>query len=83
MVKPGQDRRADLPTIGPRTIAAAKAAGLRGIAFEAGGTLLTDTQGCIEAADRQGLFLVGINPDLTEDKTGGDEAVPPRPPGIS
>jgi DUF1009 family protein len=61
MVKPGQDRRADLPTIGPRTITAAKAAGLRGVAFEAGGTLLTDTQGCIAEADRAGLFLVGVD----------------------
>jgi len=69
MVKPGQDRRADLPTIGPRTITAAKAAGLRGIAFEAGGTFLTDTEACIEGADKAGLFLVGVNADLTKDKT--------------
>ncbi len=61
MVKPGQDRRADLPTIGPRTLTAAKAAGLRGIAFEAGGTLLIDTQGCIAEADRTGLFLIGVD----------------------
>jgi DUF1009 family protein len=81
MVKPGQDRRADLPTIGPRTITAAKAAGLRGIAFEAGGTFLTDTEGCIAGADAAGLFLVGVNADLRQGKTGGDEAVFPRPPG--
>ena len=63
LVKPGQDRRADLPTIGPNTIAAAAAAGLRGIAFEAGGTLLTDRAACIAAADTKGLFLLGIDPD--------------------
>src|SRR5262249_11377765 len=40
--KPGQERRADLPTLGPVTIANAAAAGLRGIAFEAGGALLAD-----------------------------------------
>ncbi len=61
LVKPGQDRRADLPTIGPRTIEAAHAAGLRGVAFEAGGTLITDRTGCVEAADRTGLFLVGVD----------------------
>ena len=61
LVKPGQDRRADLPTIGPRTIAAAHAAGLRGVAFEAGGTLITDRAACIEAADRAGLFLLGVD----------------------
>lgn len=64
MVKPGQDRRADLPTIGPRTLRHAHAAGLRGVAFEAGGTLLTDRPGCIAAADETGLFLVGIDPDM-------------------
>ncbi len=63
LVKPGQDRRADLPTIGPATLRAAAASGLRGVAFEAGGTLLTDTAGCIEAADAAGLFLIGIEPD--------------------
>ena len=64
LVKPGQDRRADLPTIGPNTIAAALAAGLRGIAFEAGGTLLIDRDGCIAAADAAGLFLLGLSPDI-------------------
>ncbi len=63
LVKPGQDRRADLPTIGPATLRHAAAAGLRGVAFEAGGTLLTDRQGCIDAADATGLFLIGIQPD--------------------
>lgn len=62
LVKPGQDRRADLPTIGPRTVVAARAAGVRGIAFEAGGTLLTDPGRLREAADRDNLFLVGIHP---------------------
>ncbi len=62
LVKPGQDRRADLPTIGPRTIDAAHAAGLRGIAFEAGGTLFTDRPGCVQRADEAGLFLLGLQP---------------------
>ena len=65
LVKPGQDRRADLPTIGPGTIAAAAAAGLRGIAFEAGGTLITDRTATIAAADAAGLFLVGVDPAKT------------------
>lgn len=60
-VKPGQERRADLPTIGPRTVENAAAAGLAGIAFEAGGTLLTDREATIAAADRLGLFLQGVD----------------------
>jgi DUF1009 family protein len=63
LVKPGQERRADLPTIGPGTVRAAAAAGLRGIAFEAGGTLLTERENLIAAADAAGLFLIGIDPD--------------------
>ncbi|MCE2579874.1 LpxI family protein [Gluconacetobacter entanii] len=60
MVKPGQERRADLPTIGPETVRRAARAGLRGIAFEAGATLLTDPRECVALADAAGLFLVGI-----------------------
>jgi UDP-2,3-diacylglucosamine hydrolase len=63
LVKPGQDRRADLPTIGPATIAGAARALLRGVAFEAGGTILADRQALIAAADAGGLFLLGLGPD--------------------
>ncbi len=66
MVKPGQDRRADLPTIGPLTLQTAHAAGLRGVAFEAGGTLMTDRQACIAQADQNGLFLVGVDAHLAK-----------------
>lgn len=63
LLKPGQERRADMPTIGPVTVENASATGLRGIAFEAGATLLTDRDACIRAADRLGLFLYGIGPN--------------------
>lgn len=65
LVKPGQDRRADLPAIGPGTVLAAAAAGLRGIAFEAGGTILTDRPALVQAADDARLFLIGIDPETT------------------
>src|SRR5487761_1646314 len=57
--KPGQERRADLPAIGPGTVAAAVAAGLKGIVVEAGATLLIDRAAIVQAADRAGLFVVG------------------------
>jgi DUF1009 family protein len=63
LVKPGQDRRADLPTIGVGTIRAAAAAGLRGVAFEAHGTLLAEREAVVAAADEAGLFLLGIDPN--------------------
>jgi DUF1009 family protein len=62
LVKPGQERRADLPTVGPGTIEAAAAAGLRGVAFEAGGTILAERAASIAAADLAGLFLLGLDP---------------------
>ena len=62
LVKPGQDRRADLPTIGPETVRGAAAAGLRGIAFVAGATLLAERAATIDAADSAGLFLLGLDP---------------------
>jgi DUF1009 family protein len=62
LVKPGQDRRADLPTVGPETVRGAVAAGLRGIAFEAGATLLADRAIAIDAADSAGIFLLGLDP---------------------
>jgi len=58
--KPGQERRADRPTIGPRTIALAAEAGLLGIAIEAGATIVLDRDEVIRAADQAGLFLVGL-----------------------
>ena len=61
LTKPGQERRADMPAIGPETVAAAAASGLRGIAFEAGGTLLIDETAAIGHADAAGLFLFGLD----------------------
>jgi DUF1009 family protein len=67
LAKPGQERRADLPTIGPATVERAGAAGLRGIAVEAGGTLLADRAGVIAKADAAGLFVLGLDPSRTPD----------------
>jgi DUF1009 family protein len=55
--KLGQDRRADLPTIGPSTVRKAAAAGLSGIVLEAGGVIVLDQDAVIAACDDLGLFL--------------------------
>jgi UDP-2,3-diacylglucosamine hydrolase len=68
LVKPGQDRRADLPTVGPATIAAAAGAGLQGVAFEAGGTILAQREATVAAAEAAGLFLLGLRPDELSDR---------------
>ena len=62
VMKPGQDKRADLPTIGPATVRNAAAAGLRGLAFEAQATILAEREACLAAADAAGLFLLGLDP---------------------
>lgn len=61
--KPQQDRRADPPVIGPATVAAVAAAGLAGIAVEAGGVLIVDRAEAVRLADEKGLFLVGARID--------------------
>lgn len=71
--KPEQDRRIDLPTIGVETVRRASAAGLRGIAIEAGETLVVDQPAVVAEADTLGLFLVGFA-DHSETRGTGDGA---------
>ena len=60
--KPGQDRRIDLPTLGPGTVERAAKAGLAGIAWEAGGVILLDRPAMVAAAEAAGLFLWAREP---------------------
>jgi DUF1009 family protein len=60
--KPDQERRADRPTIGPETVRLAAASGLRGIAAQAGATLVVDRGELVRLADAAGLFVVGVHP---------------------
>ncbi|WP_134724656.1 LpxI family protein [Paracoccus luteus] len=55
--KAGQDRRIDLPTLGPDSVEQAARAGLAGIAWQAGGVILLDRAAAVAAAERAGLFL--------------------------
>ncbi len=55
--KPDQDRRADLPAIGPDTVSGAVAAGLSGIIIEKGGVMVLQRDRVIEDCNRLGLFL--------------------------
>jgi len=69
--KPAQSTLADLPTIGPRTVESARTAGLRGLAFQANGTILLDRDATIAAAEAAGIFLLAFNP---ADYSQGDSA---------
>ena len=72
---PGQERRADLPTIGITTVEEASTAGLRGIAIETNGALVVDRDAEIKAADAAGIFVIGIDlqdyPDVSGDVVDG------------
>ena len=57
--KPIQERRVDLPAVGVATVKAAAAAGLAGVAVEAGGALVLDREATAAAADAAGLFVWG------------------------
>jgi DUF1009 family protein len=59
--KPDQDDKIDLPSIGARTIELAHAAGLRGVAVEAGGSLVLDLAKVTARADALGLFVIGVS----------------------
>lgn len=61
--KPAQDRRFDLPAIGPTTVAGAARAGLAGIAVAAGATIVAEPAEVGAAADRAGIFVTGIAAD--------------------
>lgn len=55
--KPQQDRRADLPLIGPATAKKAADAGLAGIVIAQGGVMVLDLQGVLDALNAQDMFL--------------------------
>jgi DUF1009 family protein len=61
--KPHQDRRVDLPVVGVRTVERAAAAGLAGIAVEAGASLIMNRRKVAQAADAADMFVVGLTPE--------------------
>jgi DUF1009 family protein len=61
--KPGQDRRFDLPAIGPKTIENAARAGLAGLAVAAGSAIVAEPAQVSAAADREKVFFVGVSLD--------------------
>jgi DUF1009 family protein len=58
--KPGQELRVDMPAVGPRTLERAAAAGLAGVALEAGGVLVLDRPETVRIADAAGCALEGL-----------------------
>lgn len=60
-LKPGQDLRADLPAIGPKTVEGVSRAGLKGIAVEAGHAIILERDATLEAARNAQIYIYGIS----------------------
>ncbi len=60
MCKPQQDRRVDLPTIGPQTVQSVKNAGFSGIAIQSGAVLISQSEQTVKLANQLGIFIVGV-----------------------
>jgi DUF1009 family protein len=58
--KPAQEQRIDLPSIGPQTIEGIIHARLAGLAVVANETIIAEPERVAEAADRAGVFVVGV-----------------------
>ena len=61
-IKPIQDIRIDMPTIGVSTIEAIAEAGLKGIVGPTGGLLVVNKVEVIKKAKALGMFVIGIDP---------------------
>lgn len=55
-----QEQRVDLPTVGIKTIKKAVKSGLRGVALEAGRTLMLNRNEMLKLAQDEGLFVLGL-----------------------
>jgi UDP-2,3-diacylglucosamine hydrolase len=64
--KPGQDRRFDLPAIGPKTIENVTRAGLAGLAVAAGSAIVAEPDKTSAAADNAGIFFIGVAAEAAE-----------------
>jgi DUF1009 family protein len=60
MKKPKQERRVDLPAIGPDTIEALAAGKFDGVVLEAEHSLIIQREKVIALADKHGLFVIGL-----------------------
>lgn len=58
--KQNQNKKIDLPTIGVKTIANLAKSGFKGIAFEAGSTLILEKEKIVELANGLGIFVVAV-----------------------
>jgi hypothetical protein len=61
VIKPNQESRVDLPTIGVQTVENANKVGIGGIAVETGASIIIDRDKVAELADSYGMFVTGVS----------------------
>lgn len=64
--KPHQDRRLDLPSVGPTTVHNVARAGLAGMAVAAGETIVAEPERLIAAADAANVFIAGVRTETAQ-----------------
>lgn len=77
IVKPGQDVRFDLPSIGLGTMEAMAAAGVSCLGVEAGTSLFFDRDAALDLAQTAGLVVVGLTPAVLGLPGDGEELIDP------
>ncbi|MGL4976985.1 MAG: UDP-2,3-diacylglucosamine diphosphatase LpxI domain-containing protein, partial [Cetobacterium sp.] len=60
MSRPQQDMRVDIPAVGIETIKRALKIGAKGIVAEANKMLFLDMKECIELANKNNIFIIGV-----------------------
>jgi len=61
MMRPDQDVRYDLPTVGERTLRTMARAGLRCLALEARRTVILEPESFRAAAEEEGISVLGVS----------------------
>jgi DUF1009 family protein len=64
MVKPGQDRRFDMPAVGEHTVSSAHRAGICAIGVEENGVLFLQKEAIFSACERYDISLYGLDANL-------------------
>jgi DUF1009 family protein len=82
VLKPNQDRRLDLPVIGPSTLELLRDVGAGGLALDAAGLIVLEEETCVKIADDNKITLVAWNepPDAKKDQNKSKDPNPdPNP----
>jgi len=66
LIKKNQDRRADLPTIGSKTISNIVESGLSGIVLDVNNSLVIEKENICDYAEKNNVFIYGVIPSYED-----------------